>query len=60
MHFSTRHKVSSNRSNAKTWMARPSAAKQDAKRRGTEQHGGRRSTPSRTGNVLNVTQLLSC
>jgi hypothetical protein len=29
MHFSTRHKVSSNRSNAETWMARPDAARQE-------------------------------
>jgi hypothetical protein len=34
MHFSTRHKVSSNRSNAETWMARPAAARQEAKRSG--------------------------
>jgi len=36
MHFSTRHKVSSNRSNAETWMTRPAAARQEPERRGPE------------------------
>jgi hypothetical protein len=36
MRFSTRHKVSSNRSNAETWMARLAAARLEPERRGPE------------------------
>jgi hypothetical protein len=34
--FSTRYKISSNRSNAVTWMARLAAARQEPERRGPE------------------------
>lgn len=36
MYFSTRHRVSSNRSNAETWMTRPAAARQEPERCGPE------------------------